>query len=72
MKKRATSEYIADCTQLLRDLNDVYADHEFILAGGKVHYAVDFSEVHAYVLPEQSASAMRTEFGMARGTRSSH
>jgi hypothetical protein len=59
MKATMAREYIDDSTALLRDLEDLYSDYEFVRAGGKVHYAVDFSEVHAYVLPDQSADAMR-------------
>ena len=58
-RKITASDYIRDCTNLLADLEDFTSDYEFSKAGGIVHYAVDFSELHAYVLPEHSAQGVK-------------
>jgi len=59
MTRITARDYIRDCKNLLADLEDFTSDYEFAKAGGSIHYAVDFSELHAYVLPEHSAQGVK-------------
>lgn len=50
--------YVAECAELVGDLNDVADDHRFREAGGQLQYVVDYSEVHSYLLGGQPMVAI--------------
>ncbi|HEX2061834.1 MAG TPA: hypothetical protein VHK90_13930, partial [Thermoanaerobaculia bacterium] len=57
---RETSEikaYLRHCRALLHDIDLALRDREDREQGWRFHYAVDFSEIHAFVLPEESHEA---------------
>lgn len=57
--KITARDYIRDCSSLLADLEDFSSDYELSRLGWTINYAIDFSELHAYVLPEQSAQGVK-------------
>jgi hypothetical protein len=47
-------EYVAYCRMLLRDVEHVIADATLLRDDWKLRYAVDFSEIYNYVLPDDT------------------
>lgn len=47
-------EYIEHCIHLRRDIDHVIEDYTLATTGWTTHYAVDFSEIFAYVLPYEN------------------
>ncbi len=47
-------EYIEHCIYLRRDIDHVIEDYELNKSGWTIHWAVDFSEIFAYVLPDKN------------------
>ena len=44
-------KYVVDCRTLKDELDCAIKDLEFVDQGGKLYFAVDFSEIHAYAKP---------------------
>src|SRR5947209_8336104 len=58
-RRGALDNYIRDCTALKRDLDNARADIEFVSRQqGSLRYAIDFSEIFAYALPEDTADEL--------------
>lgn len=54
------AHYIRDCRSLHKDIGLLIDDLRFqIDKKGSIYYAVDFSEIHAYIVPEDSAHTMK-------------
>ena len=49
-------KYVKDCKKLKRDLEHTIRDLNFQQEGGVIRYAVDFSEIRDYVLPDEEAN----------------
>jgi hypothetical protein len=47
-------QYIAHCRLLLREIEHRLDDLAFMQQGGTIRYAVDFSELYAYALPDKT------------------
>lgn len=47
-------QYVDDCRRLARDIEAILEDIEYQIHGGEIRYAIDFSEIHAYIDPEPS------------------
>lgn len=47
-------EYVTHCRMLLRDVEHVISDAKLLRNDWKLRYAVDFSEIYAYVLPDDT------------------
>src|SRR3954468_10065465 len=46
--------YIVHCTAVSRDITHVLEDYEFQKDDNKIEYAVDFSEIFSYALPDKT------------------
>ena len=48
------TKYVTHCRMLLRDVEHVMTDAALLQAGWTLRYAVDFSEIYAYILPKDT------------------
>lgn len=55
LERTAFRKYIRDCRALYREITDVLSDLDFRENGGTIIYAIDFSEIYAYVKPHETA-----------------
>lgn len=53
-------KYLADCVNLRGNVDDLIEDWEYArLRQGRIYYAIDFSEIYAYVYPNRLAKQVR-------------
>ena len=59
--------YARHCRALVHDLDDILHDRQMVQQGWTLHYAVDFAEIHSYVLPAASLTFSPFVGGWTRG-----